>query len=272
MSRPARLHWTRIVRAYVARDIALTTSYRFDAFLQCVSIGILVALLYFVATLIRPEGPLGEFGGYFPFAVVGLACAGIVDAAYVSFIGALRGEQVSGTLEELLLSSARPFELLLGGAASQLLRAVATAILYVGAATAVQGWFLHGSILLALLVLALGVIASASLGVVSASFVMVFKKGDPLQFLMRGATLLLGGVLFPLSALPSPLQSLSRVLPVTWTLEAVRAILLRGAAARDVAGALVYLSIFIAVALPASLYCLRAALRRAMRDGSLSQS
>ena len=262
----------RTARAFIQRDLAIAASYRFNVVLQGVAACLLIALLYFVAKLVRAEGQLGEFGGYFPFAVVGLASLSILDAAYASVAVGLRAEQSVGTLEELLLSPTGPAELLLGGAAFSFVRACLTALLYFVAATVIHGWFLHGNILLAAAILALGAADAVCLGIVSASFAVVFKRGDPLQFLLRGSALLLGGVLFPLSALPGGLQTVSRLLPVTWTLEAVRSVALQGATLRDVAGALLFLGLFLVVALPASLYCLRRAVARAMRDGSLSQS
>lgn len=262
----------RTVRAFITRDLAIAASYRFNVVLQAIAACLLIALLYFVAKLVRGEGSLGDFGGYFPFAVVGLASLSVLDAAYANVAAGLRAEQAVGTLEELLLSPTGPASLLLGGAAFGFARACVTALIYFAAATVIHGGFLHGNLPLALAILALGAADSLCLGVLSASFAVVFKRGDPLQFVLRGAALLLGGVLFPLSTLPSGLQAVSRLLPVTWTLEAVRRVALQGASARDVAGALLFLGTFLVVALPLSLYCLRRAVARAMRDGSLSQS
>lgn len=272
MSRGRAASLLRTVRAFVNRDLAIAASYRFNVVLQAISACLLIALLYFVAKLVRAEGQLGEFGGYFPFAVVGLASLAILDSAYASVAAGLRAEQGVGTLEELLLSPTGPAQLLAGGAAFNFARACLTALLYFAAATAIHGWFLHGNALLAAAIVALGAADSVCLGVVSASFAIVFKRGDPLQFLLRGSALLLGGVLFPLSALPGWLQAASRVLPVTWTLEAARKVALQGAGLREVGGALLFLGLFLVVSLPASLYCLRRAVARAMRDGSLSQS
>src|SRR5262245_14288473 len=145
----------RTARAFIKRDLAIAASYRFNVVLQAISVGVLIALLYFVAKLVRAEGQLGEFGGYFPFAVVGLASLSLLDAAYASVAVGLRAEQSVGTLEELLLSRTGPAELLLGGAAFSFARACLTALLYFVAAAVVDGWFLHGNALLALAIVAL---------------------------------------------------------------------------------------------------------------------
>jgi ABC-2 type transport system permease protein len=259
----------RTVRACLARDLALAASYRFDLLLQAIAVGLFLAVLFFVATLVRSAESVDAFGGYFPFAVVGVVTAGVLDATFSGVAQALRSEQALGTLEESLLAAPRAADLVVGGAAATVVRAFLVALLYVGGATVAHGPFLHGSAGLAALVLLLAIAASAALGLLSASFYVRFKRGDPVQFLVRGAALLLSGVLFPTSALPKSLAGVGQILPVTWALDATRDVLLRGASLHDVARPLLLLAGFVALALPIGLVALQRSLARARRDGTL---
>lgn len=100
---------------------------------------------------------------------------------------------------------------------------------------------------------------------------MVFKKGDPVTWIFTSLSVPLGGVFYPVSSLPGPLQWISNLLPVTHSLEAMRRTLLDGASIGDVRGSLFALAVFTAILLPASLLLFRHSLRWAKQRGSLVQ-
>jgi ABC-2 type transport system permease protein len=109
--------------------------------------------------------------------------------------------------------------------------------------------------------------------VLSASFVMVFKRGDPMAFVLGGLSAMLGGVFYPVRVLPEWLQSLAALLPITHALDGLRRVLLTGATASDpmVQRDVMVLLLFGAVATPASLLAFRAAVKLARREGTLVQ-
>jgi ABC-2 type transport system permease protein len=82
---------------------------------------------------------------------------------------------------------------------------------------------------------------------------------------------LLGGVFYPVSALPEWLQGIARFLPITYGLEAMREVLLKGATLRTVLPDLVTLIFFASILIPVSLFCFKKAVARAKREGSLLQ-
>jgi ABC-2 type transport system permease protein len=78
----------------------------------------------------------------------------------------------------------------------------------------------------AVIVLVCSVLAFAGLGVFSASYLLVFKRGNPVKWLIVGTAGLVSGVMYPVNVLPAPLQWLARLVPVTYSLEGMRAALL----------------------------------------------
>jgi ABC-2 type transport system permease protein len=58
----------------------------------------------------------------------------------------------------------------------------------------------------ALLILVLTIICFGSIGIISASFIMVLKRGDPINMFFMSTSELFGGVLFPISILPEWLR------------------------------------------------------------------
>jgi ABC-2 type transport system permease protein len=120
------------------------------------------------------------------------------------------------------------------------------------------------------LILLLTVIVFSSLGIIAASFIMVLKRGDPIAWLFNAASSFLGGVYYPVAVLPGSLQTLSKLLPITYALEALRQALLNGATIGQLTPQILALSVFCLVLLPASLIIFRLAVRQARIDGSLT--
>ncbi len=118
---------------------------------------------------------------------------------------------------------------------------------------------------------ALTLLSSAGLGILSASFIIYFKRGDPINFLLSGMTTFLGTVFFPVEQLPEWIRPASDYLPITWSLRIVRGALLQGKSFADLEGELLRLAILTVILLPLGLFCSRFAIRRAKREGSLIQ-
>jgi len=142
--------------------------------------------------------------------------------------------------------------------------------IYLLFATLIFGVKLHTSGLDAFVLGALlTLLWSGGLGILSASFILYFKRGDPINFLISGATALLGTVFFPAEQLPTVLRSLSDFLPITWSLRIVRGTLLQGHGFAELHRELVYLTVFTALILPVALVSSRFAIRKAKLEGSL---
>jgi ABC-2 type transport system permease protein len=129
--------------------------------------------------------------------------------------------------------------------------------------------FAGANILAALLLLVLTVAAYAALGIISASFIIVFKRGDPINWVVSSLSILLGGVFYPITVLPGWMQSLSRLLPITWSLEGMRGALLMGESFSALWEDFLALAIIAAVLIPLSLALFRLAVHYARRTGTL---
>jgi len=97
------------------------------------------------------------------------------------------------------------------------------------------------------------------------------KRGEVLVMLISSASALLGGVFFPTGSLPEALKPFSAALPIAWTTDGVRRVLLAGEGIVDVLPHIQILSLFAVVLLPLGLWIFRVALRAARREGTLVQ-
>lgn len=127
-----------------------------------------------------------------------------------------------------------------------------------------------GSLPLVLLIMAMTVVSASSFGIIAACFIIVVKRGDPISWVFKSASWLVGGVVFPVAVLPAWMQKLALLLPTTHALQAMRMVMLKGKSLSEIGPELTALSIFCFVLLPISLRTLRYAVRRAKREGTLT--
>lgn len=268
-----RTGW-RIALAFLKRDLRSEVSYRLSFLLQFFSIFFSSMVFYFVAQLLgQAAAPyLEPYGGdYFSFVLIGIAFSGYLSVGLSSFSGSLRTAQTTGTLEAMLTSPASVSTIIVCSSLWSYLMTTFRVLVYLGMGAAFLGMNLKGgNYPVALLVLVLTVTSLSSLGILAASFIMVLKRGDPVTWLFRSLSRLLGGVYYPITVLPTPLQFLAYLLPITHSLHAMRLALLRGAPLSALAPQLLALTLFSLLFLPLSLVTFRYAVRRARVDGSLT--
>lgn len=99
---------------------------------------------------------------------------------------------------------------------------------------------------------------------------MVIKRGDAVTGLISGLANLVGGVFYPVAILPSGLQFIAKLLPITYALRLMRQALLGGATWSELAPDFLALIIFCIVLFPISLLVFRYAVQRARLEGTLA--
>ena len=128
----------------------------------------------------------------------------------------------------------------------------------------------NANLLTTALVGALSFASFAALGLFAASLVLLLKTAEPISKLIAGLSWLLGGVLYPVGALPEVVQVIAWCLPVTHSLEAIRCALMLGNSPGQVGGEILWLATFSVVILPLSLFSFRTAVRRLRLEGTVS--
>jgi ABC-2 type transport system permease protein len=255
------------LRAFVKRDLAIDFSYRLSFALEAVHVLIAVAAFYFLAQLVGQQRP----GGYasFPFILVGLAVNAYMMTCFICFSQAIRGGQPAATLKAMLATPTSPGIFLLCSSLYPFIRASADAGAYltIGVLFGLPLW--HVNAVAATLVFVLSLLAFSSIGIMSATFTLLFKRGDPLLWLFGSGSWLLGGVLYPVGVLPASLQHVSTLLPITHAASGMRAALLGGASPAMIWGDLRALALFGLVGFPASVLLFKLGIDHAKRAGTL---
>jgi ABC-2 type transport system permease protein len=236
-----------------------------------------VGVWYFTARFLDAGAStsVAQYGGnYLAYVVVGVllnqVCLAALDGPFTTISDAFWDKR----LETYRLSIHGIWANLLGRLSwdvgfSVVLQGVALVVLLL-----VGGLGLHAGINvpLVLLVCLMLLAANAGLGVAGASlfFLLEVKSGqDPITWAYRYLVMLVSGLYVPLSILPGWLRAVGSVLPQTYGLSAVRALVLTGADPSLVRGSVLGLFITSVLAIAAGYGMLTWALRRAERQGGI---
>ena len=260
--------------AFLRRDWRLQLSYRFSFLLQFFGVFFNLLVFYFLSKLVGDSAApyLEPYGGnYFAFVLIGLAFSGYFGVGLNSFASNLREAQTTGTLEAMLMTPTRLSTVIMSSSIYDYGFVTFQVFVYLALGGLLFGVQLDkGNTPAALVVLVLTIIAMTSLGIIAASFIMVLKRGDPVTLLISSLAVLLGGVYYPVQLMPQWLQQLSRLLPITYSLDAMRRTLLADASFQEIMPDIIALAIFGIVLVPVSLLIFRYAVHRAKVDGSLA--
>lgn len=260
--------------AFFRRDFAIQSSYRSAFVLELGQTLFAAASFYYLSRFI--EGPLihgGLPGGhsYFSFALVGVAFVDYMSVALNTFDQAIDVARGNGTLEALLVTDTSLPAILAGsGTYPFVFESMRTAVYLAWAVLLFHFPVGQANWPGAVIVLAVSILAFTGIGILSASYILLFKRGNPAKWLLLSASGVLGGMMYPVSVLPRFLQFFSRLLPITYSLEGLRAALLDGASLTALWPSIRALVAFAIVLLPVSFVVFSWALRRTKINGTLS--
>ena len=265
----------RKVFAFLKKEFLYESSYKF-AFLSN-ALGIVVSLLgyFFIDAMFghRIAPNLEEFGvNYFPYVLLSSALFGYVGAGLGSFSECLRVEQTEGTLEVILLTPTTISTILFSMVLWNLIFATLHLAIYLLLAIFAFGVdFSNINILSTITIFMLTILSFSGLGILSASFIMVFKRGNPAGWLISGLEGLIGGVYFPVAVLPGWMQVVAQFFPITYAIRAIQLAVYKGYPLMRLSREAGILLLFSVILLPLGLAFFEYSVKRARAAGSLSQ-
>jgi ABC-2 type transport system permease protein len=264
----------RKVAAFFWRDFAIARGYRGALLLETIEALFGVATFYYLSRFVQSpelssELPAGT--NYFAFALVGFAFFDYLSVSLSAFDASLEEARQNRTLEALLVTQT-PLPVILAGSAAYPFAALAIrTCVYLAWGALLFGFAPHSANWPgAIAILFASILAFAGLGILSAGYSILFKRGNPAKWIVLGVSGLLGGMMYPVSVLPAPLQMLARLIPVTYSLEGMRAALLAGAGWRELFPSIGALLLFAVILIPLSFLVFAWALRRTKITGTLT--
>ncbi|HYL64545.1 MAG TPA: ABC transporter permease [Candidatus Methylomirabilis sp.] len=255
------------------RDLCIARTYRTVFVLEAVEALLGVAMFFYVSRFVdspQLRHALPQGGGYFAFSLIGFVFLDYLNAALDIFDNSLSEARDSGTLEHLLVTQTSLPVILVGSAIYPFVATTLRIAVYLAWGAVLFGFPLRDANWPAVVaVLVATLLAFSGLGILSASYLLLFKRGNPAKWFFLGVSSVASGMLFPVSILPDWLQLVARLNPVTYALDAMRAALLGGAGLHAVGQPLLILFLFAAVLLPVSMAVFAWSLRRTKTTGTL---
>ncbi len=266
--------WKRPL-AFIKKDFLIESSYKLAFFANI--FGVLISLLgyFFIDKLFgqRLVSHLEEFGvNYFSYVLLGMAFFSYVGIGLGSFSNRIQSEQTQGTLEAILLTPTRISTILFSMALWNLIFATIDMVIYIALGIFLfKIDFTNLNILSAIVTLLLTIASFSGLGIISASFIMVFKRGNPLGWIINSIEGLIGGVYFPVTVLPEWLQFLAKFFPITYAIRAMELSIYKGYSIAQLAKEIGFLLLFSILLIPLSIAFFKYSVKKAKMDGSLAQ-
>jgi ABC-2 type transport system permease protein len=108
-----------------------------------------------------------------------------------------------------------------------------------------------------------------SFGLISASFIIVLKKGDPLGWLITSTNAIFGGAFFPVDVMPPWLEMVARFVPAKYSLDALRLTIIQGYSLPMISKQILILLAITVIMTPLSIKLFLLSVEKAKKDGTL---
>lgn len=260
---------------FLKRDFVIESSYKLNFIMTFINSAFPVISFFFVSKLVTDANALSlqKYGGdYFSFALIGISFTRFFQLAVDTFSGNIKRAQMAGCLEAILSSQTdAKTVVLLSSIYSFLSAGVQLMFMFLVGALFFGFDLSHINIAATLVSLAASMFVFVSLGIFSAAGTVIFKQGEPIGWLFGAVSALLGGAMYPIEILPSWLQYISLVFPITHALEAIRLAVLQGYTVPMLWSQLSLLVVMSLILFPLSLKTFKWAVEKGKKDGTLMQ-
>lgn len=262
-------------KAFIRKDFLIEISYKMAFIIGIIGSLFPVLTYFFVGKLMGNYNPesLKKYGAdYFSFTIIGVAFTTYFTLAVQNFSTSMRRAQMAGCLEAILSSQTNPKSVVfMSSLYSFISNGVILIIMFLTASIFLNFSFAQINIISALVVFIFSLATFISLGIFSAAGTILFKQGEPFSFIFGAASSLLGGAVFPVSILPVWIKPLSALVPITYSLDALRLSVLKGYTIKMLSSQLLILALAACILFPASLLFFQWAVAKGKRDGTLMQ-
>lgn len=162
------------------------------------------------------------------FTIPGLVGLVIQNITIILTAFALVRERERGTLEQLIITPIRPIELILGKLTPYVLIGFMNFGMVMALAIVVFHMDIQGNVPLLLVLSACFVICALSMGLIISTVAKTQLQAMQLSLLALLPSVLLSGFVFPREAMPKPIFIMGYGIPLTYYLQIIRGIVLKG--------------------------------------------
>lgn len=138
-------------------------------------------------------------------------------------------EKELGTMEILLVSPIKPFQVIIGKVVPYIFLSIINAIVIVILSLFIFKMPVEGSLFLLAAESVLFIITSLALGILISTIADTQQSAMMISLMgLMLPVILLSGFIFPIASMPKPLQIISNVIPAKWFIIIIKGIMLKG--------------------------------------------
>lgn len=202
--------------------------------------------------ILQPISPVSETvvpggGSYFDFIAPGFIAMSTMMSGLTAVGAAIARERETGTLDGFLMCPISRASIILGKTISQTTRNLIQGFIIICLAVLLFGVHIRGNPLLIVFILVLGTLSFLGLGILATAVAKEQESAQLILGLLQFPMMFLCGVLFPVEQMPVPLQVVSRFLPLTYAVNALRKVMILGVGISGIAFELIVLVILCGV-------------------------
>ena len=178
---------------------------------------------------IQLESVVSGGGSTFDFVAPGFIALNVMASGLTALGVALARERESGTLDGILMSPISRISIILGKTVSHSIRNLLQGTVTIAIAVLLFGVTIRGNPILIAFILIIGTVSFLGFGIVVTAVTKEQESAQLVLGLLQFPMMFLSGVLFPIEQMPSFLQIVSKILPLTYAVEALRKVMILGA-------------------------------------------
>ena len=171
---------------------------------------------------VQTEGIVAGKPNYFEFVAPGIMAMTIMFAAMTGLAGSISRERELGTLDGIISAPISRLSIILGKSFAQVVRGLLQALLALILTVVLFGVVVHGSYGLLALLLLLTVFSFIGIGIMISALASQQETAMTIMMTLTFPMLFLSGALFPIQQMPVVMQWISKALPLTYAVEALR--------------------------------------------------
>jgi ABC-2 type transport system permease protein len=203
---------------------------------------------------VKTEGVVSGNPSYFNFIAPGMVMLTVMMSVMTGLPVAISQEREVGTMDGMMVAPINRLSIILGKALGQTGRGLIQGVIIMALALGIFGVVIHGSIILVIALLLLGVFSFVGLGIVLTSLAKDQETAQMMMMTLMFPMMFLSGVMFPLQQMPWYMQDIAKFLPLTYAADAMRKVMVLGAGVSAISTDLIILiafgAVMIAIAVP----------------------
>jgi len=177
---------------------------------------------------VETQGVVPGKPNYFQFMAPGLMAMVIMMAAMIGLAGSISRERELGTLDGIMSAPISRLSIVLGKSFAQVVRGLLQAVLTLVLAILLFGVVVQGNFGLLALLLLLTVFSFIGMGIMISAMASQQETAMTIMMTLTFPMMFLSGAFFPIQQMPTVMQWISKLLPLTYAVQALRKCIVLG--------------------------------------------